>query len=333
MLCLFLFITDYTSDTIDLKDSRIYRDLTKPIGALNPNRLSQLLERYNELADFGMPEEERFLYGSHYSSPGLVLHFLIRQEPFTSMAIELQSGRFDCPDRLFFDIAESWKSCLTSSSDMKELVPEFFTLPEMFLNTNNFPLGRAQNGRQVDDVGLPPWAKGSAYEFVRIHRMALESEFVSQNLNHWIDLIFGYKQRGPEAEAAHNVFHFLTYEGSVDLDKIANEVDRAAAESQIQNFGQTPSQVLVKEAHPSRCSVEESWRPLIYDVSVLCICLDHHKSLFEKSDLVVLFIRASKRSPSLSACDVTPRRSNFVRRKMPKLNALQPPRYTSFRTL
>ncbi|CAB9514210.1 Lipopolysaccharide-responsive and beige-like anchor protein [Seminavis robusta] len=261
-------LSDYESDTIDLNDSRVYRDLTKPIGALNPNRLAQLLERYNEFADFGFPEQERFLYGSHYSSPGVVLHYLIRQEPFTTMAIELQSGRFDCPDRLFFDIAESWKSCNTLSSDMKELIPEFFTLPEMFLNTNNFPLGSTQSGHPIDNLRLPPWAKGSPYEFVRIHRMALESEFVSQNLNHWIDLIFGYKQRGPAAEAAHNVFHYLSYEGAVDLDKIANEVDRAAAESQIQNFGQTPSQVLVKEAHPSRGNPEECWKPLIHHFSV-----------------------------------------------------------------
>lgn len=50
----------------------------------------------------GFPEEEKFLYGSHYSSPGVVLHYLIRQEPYTSMHIALQSGRFDCADRQFF---------------------------------------------------------------------------------------------------------------------------------------------------------------------------------------------------------------------------------------
>lgn len=49
---------------------------------------------------------------------------------------------------------------------------------------------------QVGDVGLPPWAKGSAREFIRKHREALESDYVSENLHHWIDLIFGYKQRG-----------------------------------------------------------------------------------------------------------------------------------------
>ena len=40
---------------------------------------------------------------------------------------------------------------------------------------------------------LPPWAK-DACDFVRQHRLALESEFVSANLHHWIDLVFGYKQ-------------------------------------------------------------------------------------------------------------------------------------------
>ncbi|GKY94790.1 hypothetical protein MPSEU_000444200 [Mayamaea pseudoterrestris] len=261
-------LADYTSTEIDLSDSRAYRDLTKPIGALNPDRLAQLIERYNDLELFGFAENEKFLYGSHYSSPGIVLHYLIRQEPFTTMAIELQSGRFDSPDRLFIDLADSWNSCLTSTADMKELIPEFYCLPEMFLNTNKFPLGRTQRGRQVDHVVLPPWAKGSPYEFVRLHRLALESDIVSQSLHHWLDLVFGEKQRGPEAMLAHNLFHHLSYEGSVDLDKISDMVDRKAAESHIQNFGQTPSQLIQCDPHPCRYPTEVCWKPLIHDLSV-----------------------------------------------------------------
>ena len=49
---------------------------------------------------------------------------------------------------------------------------------------------------QVGNVVLPPWAGGSAREFIRKHREALESDYVSDKLHHWIDLIFGCKQRG-----------------------------------------------------------------------------------------------------------------------------------------
>ena len=259
-------LADYHSETLNLNDSRTFRDLTKPVGALNPDRLAQLIERYNNLD--GFPEEQKFLYGSHYSSPGFVLYYLIRQEPFTSMHIALQSGRFDVADRLFYSVAETWKSCLTSTSDVKELIPEWFTCPEIFLNTNNFDLGTTQNKVRVHDVQLPPWAKGSAHEFVRLHRLALESDYVSENLHHWIDLIFGYQQRGEAASNAHNVFHYLSYEGSVDIDKISDEIDRKAIETQISNFGQTPSQLLSKQPHPPRHQ-RPPWRPICRDFSKL----------------------------------------------------------------
>ena len=66
-----------------------------------------------------------------------------------------------------------------------------------------------------------------------------------------VDLIFGFKQRGSAALSAHNLFHYLSYEGAVDIDKITDDIERKAIEGHIQNFGQTPSQLIPKEPHPS----------------------------------------------------------------------------------
>lgn len=70
-------LKDYKSGAIDLQDPMIYRDLSKPIGALNFKRLTDFRTRYNETP----PEADKFLYGSHYSCPGYVIGFHVRQDP------------------------------------------------------------------------------------------------------------------------------------------------------------------------------------------------------------------------------------------------------------
>lgn len=41
---------------------------------------------------------------------------------------------------------------------------------------------------------------------------------MSNHLHEWIDLIFGYKQRGDEAVNALNVFYYCTYEGKATIN-------------------------------------------------------------------------------------------------------------------
>lgn len=71
-------------------------------------------------------------------------------------------------------------------------------------------------------MALPPWAP-TAEDFIRLQREALESEFVSQRLHLWVDLVFGHKQRGPAAVEARNVFFYLTYYGAVDVAQVGGE--------------------------------------------------------------------------------------------------------------
>uniref|UniRef100_A0A8C4IAS3 Neurobeachin-like 1 n=1 Tax=Dicentrarchus labrax TaxID=13489 RepID=A0A8C4IAS3_DICLA len=248
-------LADYTSEELDLSDPRVFRDLSKPVAVLNERNAKAVREKYESFED-PTGTIDRFHYGTHYSNAAGVMHYMIRVEPFTSLHIQLQSGRFDCADRQFHSIPATWQTLMDNPNDVKELIPEFFYFPEFLENQNAFDLGRLQISKErVNDVVLPKWAK-SPEDFIYKHRKALESEYVSAHLHEWIDLIFGYKQRGPAAVEALNVFYYCTYEGAVDLDAITDEKERKAVEGMISNFGQTPCQLL-KEPHPVRLPQEE----------------------------------------------------------------------------
>lgn len=114
------------------------------------------------------------------------------------------------------------------------------------MNEAKINFGKRANGMPVNNVQLPPWAKDSPEKFVQTLRDALESNHVSKNLHHWIDLIFGYKQRGDEALKAHNLFFHLCYEGAIDLENINDLAKRHALEVQISEFGQIPKQLFTQ---------------------------------------------------------------------------------------
>ncbi|XP_063059169.1 neurobeachin a [Engraulis encrasicolus] len=242
-------LTNYDSEELDLTLPGNFRDLSKPIGALNPKRAAFYVEHYEGWEEDGTPPHH---YNMLYSTSAATLSWLVRIEPFTTFFLSGNDKKFDHPDRTFSGIARSWRNCQRDTSDVKELIPEFYYLPEMFMNSNGYTLGVRDDRAMVCDVDLPAWAK-KPEDFVRINRMALESEFVSCQLHQWIDLIFGYKQRGPEAVRALNVFHYLSYEGSINPDTVIDPQLRDTMEVQIQAFGQVPSQLLI-EPHPPRSS-------------------------------------------------------------------------------
>ncbi|MES1919220.1 WD repeat and FYVE domain-containing protein 3, variant 2, partial [Bonamia ostreae] len=235
-------IRDYKSESINLSSAETFRDLSKPMGALNADSAKETKKRFEEIAKDNkqMPP---FHYGTMYSSAAIVLEFLMRLEPYTEMYTNFHDGNFDLPDRIFFSIESSWNLAATSISDVRELIPEFFNFPEIFKNVNGLNFGNRQDGSVVNDVILPPWAK-SAEEFVSINRAALESDFVSNQLHKWVDLIFGYKQMGSEAEKAQNVFHHLMYHKNENFENIKDENLKEATKTQISNFGQVPIQIL-----------------------------------------------------------------------------------------
>ncbi|CAG2001797.1 unnamed protein product [Fusarium graminearum] len=296
-------LADYTSEDLDLDDPNTFRDLSKPMGAQTPHRVGGFVESYNALEEIG---EVPFHYGTHYSSAMIVSSYLIRLPPFVQSYILLQGGSFDHADRLFQSIPEAWQSAsCKNKTDVRELIPEFYCLPEFLTNVNGYNFGnRESNGVKVDHVELPPWAKGDPRIFIAKHREALESPYVSENLHQWIDLVFGFKQRGEAAVENLNVFHHLSYRGATDLDSITDAKERAILAGVIHNFGQTPHQVFMK-SHPAREHVRSPARRL--DTSVFSLsCLPH--PLLESHERVASLLYASKLDRLLCA---SPFRLNF----------------------
>ncbi|TPP61474.1 Lysosomal-trafficking regulator [Fasciola gigantica] len=277
-------IRDYQSAVLDLGHPGSYRDLSKPIAVQIPERAEAVAAHYadaeraaqNLLDELSDPNERprnrmrtesqslsispKFVgvvcppyhYPSHCSNEAIVLGFLVRVPPYTFRHLRFQDNNFDVPDRLFHSVATTWNLTTTTVTCVKELIPEFYFTPELFTNSAGFALGRRQLGDPVDSVILPPWAKSNARLFCLVCRAALESDYITNTLPGWIDLMFGYKQTGRRAKEALNLYHPYTYFGAIDVDVIGDPIRAQAVEAMISNYGQTPKQLFRRRPHPNR---------------------------------------------------------------------------------
>ena len=165
--------------------------------------------------------------------------------------LQTQGGVFD--SRMLDSIKDFWEYLYSDGNDVMELIPEFYNGDGDFLiNIFNLQYGKPKNGKLMNDVQLPQWAK-TPKDFIRINRSALESEYVSNNLSNWIDLIFGYKQRGEMAEMHENLYRPSTYDDYV-YDEF-NEKKKYAEIVNISLSGQTPKQLFLCP-HPKKRSLD-----------------------------------------------------------------------------
>ncbi len=113
-------ITNYESEKFNKKfinNPNNYRDLAKPVGALNPKRLEELLTRYKD--SFKYNQSESYLFGSYCSNPAIVCNYLVRLEPFSMHHFLLQSKQFDIADRIFYSVGNQYNGCYTNIGDYK----------------------------------------------------------------------------------------------------------------------------------------------------------------------------------------------------------------------
>ncbi|EAY00823.1 Beige/BEACH domain containing protein [Trichomonas vaginalis G3] len=209
------------------------RDLSKPMGQLGEERSKHYQLTYD------LSEEPKYFYGFHYSLPGIIFWFMVRLCPFCYFGWDLNNG-WDDPSRMFLNILDAYNSASQNNqSDLKELIPEVFTIPEIYKNTAKLPF----QGLVCDNVLLPEWANNDPQLFTsEMMKKLLENE----NICEWIDLIFGFKQQGEAALESKNLFLPTSYHNATAESL---NMEENVFESQTINFGQCPLQLFTKQ-HP-----------------------------------------------------------------------------------
>ena len=258
-------ITDYTNNKISISDNKIIRPLDTPMGMIeltpdSKERKKNYFETWATEKEDETDEDESNAdrYRSHYSTSLYTTYYLVRVFPFSYIRVELQGKSFDDPNRLFNSMKSSFNNSLSQKSDLRELIPEFFYFPEMFYNSNHLNLGMilTKDGEKpCGDVTMPEWSNNNGYIFISKHKEMLESPEISENIHNWIDLIFGYKQKGKEAKKIYNLFAKESYEEYEDKYKEANEKEKFLL-CKFMEFGVTPSQ-LYKNAFNKRMTYAE----------------------------------------------------------------------------
>jgi hypothetical protein len=92
----------------------------------------------------------------------------------------------------------------------------------MFLNINDLNMGIRDNGLKVNDVYIPCTAN-NPYEFVTLMRNIIENDNISSNINKWLDLIFGFKNKGEDAEKYFNLYTESSYQEDIDIRKVVDK--------------------------------------------------------------------------------------------------------------
>lgn len=83
----------------------------------NEERINHFIDKYENAGEEEIFSEYHF--GTHYSSSAIIFNYLIRLRPFSVGAVTLQSGRFDCADRVFSSYIGSWINATNSPTDLR----------------------------------------------------------------------------------------------------------------------------------------------------------------------------------------------------------------------
>ena len=219
---IFIYQKKTSKGEINIVKEYLKRDMNKQIGLQtktpqSSKRKEEIEKAYQvsilEVKEIGLNDNDIFYFNTHYSNALYVTNYLLRIFPYSFCSIEQMGNGFDDPNRLFSSIEDNFDNAFSQKGDIRELVPEYYHFPEMFINGNGLFFGKKRSGVLVDDVEMPEIKinilDGKSkkmknnkiinldgdlkfYQFIDIMRNELEK---NEHISDWLNIIFGQEQR------------------------------------------------------------------------------------------------------------------------------------------
>ena len=249
-------------DKKDNNYSLVSRTLNAHIGfqtdtSSGQSRKKQFINSYEmtkeEINDGISDIPEAYYFNTHYSNGVYTCNYLLRLFPYSFIAIEIQGDGFDEPNRLFHSIEHCFNSISNLNTDLRELLPEFYFLPEMFININEINFKKKNDEIPINDVEMPeiiPKNENSnnyrCFKFIEYMRNCLEEKHIK--IYNWLHLIFGIKQRYNDINKLDQYFRSETYFNfNQESNEILSQYLKNDAIMSSVEFGLIPIQILFND--------------------------------------------------------------------------------------
>ena len=244
------------------KYSMVPRTLNSHIGfqtdtTSGQNRKKQFINSYEmtkeEINDGISDIPEAYYFNTHYSNSVYTSNYLLRLFPYSFIAIEIQGDGFDEPNRLFHSIEHCFYSISNLNTDLRELLPEFYYLPEMFININQINFKKKNDEIPINNVEMPEIIDKNennnnygCFKFVEYMRNCLEEK--NTKIFNWLHLIFGNRQKYNDINKLDQYFRSETYFNfnKDNNDKLNQYLKNDAIMSSVE-FGLIPIQILFND--------------------------------------------------------------------------------------
>ena len=152
-------------------------------------------EMYLSKTSYYLGEEEKLSHGNHYSTSAYTFFYLMRVNPFTNNMIRFQSNNFDVPDRQYSDMKQTILLCQKMNNN-REMIPELFSIPEIYINLNDNDFGKQKDGTRVHNISFHPYCD-NPIQFIYLLKDLLNNSIeVNKQINKFFDYIFGVNQLG-----------------------------------------------------------------------------------------------------------------------------------------